>query len=678
MRPSSAPTDAAALSRWIIGALYSSRAYAEPPLDIIPPMVKIASNTPHAHTRAMPAHALRVFALFAILCLALFFAAPRNAYASFEEPIDTSDSVDSFDSSNTEGQPDVFLVVAPNLTWTAINNDSAPNLQYLIANNACANVITQDRVDIDWFLEQPNFHYTRVNTIRISDIDATVAEIYRSMDESDSLIITSSPSLSESLDYTLPGYGVGILVDAGDNGLLTSSTVRRSGLITSGNLGSAMESLLASPQIHPSNLSIFAFSHIMGAIDRTNQLARDNSIAVSVKDTEGFFATAFLITMGITFLFSIVLLFLDIKIKPAFLRHMLPATRILWIIALAMPLATYLMFLQLPMYTTAEITFDYFLFMVMEISFIAFIIALVFRWIYSLVFILGVTVVTLLADQLLGGPMTATGYLSYAPIEAVRYYGIGNEGASLLFGAWIMLSALLLNRSRSEKFSKAFRTWLFPLCTLFVFSVIAAPWWGTNFGVIIWGSVGALVAWSMFNGYRFSMKKVVGMTLVAAFAAFCVLLLDTTFNTESHLGTYAATLQSEEWYLVIPDVIGNMLELSWNTVVFSPALTIAFIVILTFMIVLRVKKPGAYAEFWENNPAFKGGYTALLVTAVIMLFVEDSGILMPALLLLYALAGLIWLVCSNHSWHIRWWMAKRFNEGDTSTATEDKSERSAI
>ena len=641
------------------------------PIAIIAPM----NHRFHTHSQGIQLRAIALAALLALAAMLFMPALPgygEVAFASDEQAAEIPDM------RNTEGEPDVYLVVAPNLTWGAIDNDNAPNLQYLIGNNACANVITQDKADIEGMLTYSNFHYTRINAIKVSQIDETVAAIYADMDDKDSLIVTSSPSLAETQDYDLPGYGVLIMVDAGDNGLLTSTTVRRSGLITSGNVAEAICSLLEAPQIKPGSLSIFAFTGLMGAIDRTTQMARDNSIAVSIKDTEPFFYTVLLVVMGITFLFSILLLFLDIRIKPAFLRHMLPATRILWIIALAIPLASYLMFLQLPSFTTAEITFDYFIFMVMEISFLSFIIALVFRWTYSLIFILSLTVLTLVADQLLGGPMTATGYLSYAPIEAVRYYGLGNEGASLLFGSWIMLSAILLNTAKSERFAKSFRTWIFPLSTLFICLVIGAPWWGTNFGVIIWGSVGSIAAWAMFNGWKLTVKRVVAITLAAALAAFGALVLDTTFNDESHLSTYAALLDSEEWYLVIPDVIANVFELSWHTIVFSPALTIAFAAILAFMIALRVRKPGGYAEFWQNNRAFKGGYTALLITAIIMLFVEDSGILMPALLLLYALAGLLWLICSNHSWHIRWWMAKRFNEGDTSTATEDMSGARAV
>ena len=42
-----------------------------------------------------------------------------------------------------------------------------------------------------------------------------------------------------------------------------------------------------------------------------------------------------------------------------------------------------------------------------------------------------------------------------------------------------------------------------------------------------------------------------------------------------------------------------------------------------------------------------------------MFLFEDSGILMPALLLLYPLSGLMWFVCNFHSWHIRSFIKER-------------------
>lgn len=580
---------------------------------------------------------------FAISCLCLV-AAPTNAVA--EE----------------EGEPptNVYLLVVPDLTWDSINTDYTPNLYHVAKNHACTNVITESKVDIEDLETHSGFHYQRLDNARTSDVDARVKEIYDMLESSDSLVVTSSPSLAKGGSYELPGYGMAIVIDRGDKGLLTSTTVRRSGLITSGNLGDAIYSLLASPQIKPGNLSVYPFSGTLSAADRINQLIRENSIAMSVRYSEVTFIAVFLVVMILTFILSAFLLFAETRTKPALLEHLLPSSRILWVVALAIPVATYLMFVQLPTYTTPEIVSDYFLFTMIEIAFTCIIIALVFKWSYALLFVLGLTVLTLTIDQLIGGPMTATGYLSYAPIEVTRYYGIGNEGASFAFGSWIMFSAILLNCHISEKFNYHFKTWIFPLGTIVLFMIIGAPWWGANFGVIIWGTVGASVAWTMFNGHSFSFKRTLLLTLLASVLAFLMLILDILTNPESHLSTYASWIAQGNILMIIPDVFSHVLPLSVKTLVFSPPLTIAFFAILVFMVFLLVKKPGSYTAFWENNHYFKSGYAALLVAACIALITEDSGIFMPALLLLYAFAGLLWLVCDNYGLHIRKWITGKF------------------
>ena len=562
---------------------------------------------------------------------------------------------------------DVYLLVAPYLTWDAIDSEYTPTLYQLVKNHACTNVVTEAKADIEHLETYPGFHYQRMNATKAREIDARAKEIYDSLKPGDSLIITSSPSLAKIDSYELPGYGMAIVLDMGDKGLLTSGSVHRSGLITSSNLTNAIYALLEAPQVKPGNLSIFPFTDTLGPKDRINQLTRDNSIAMSVKDTEFSFVAIFIVVMGLSFAISALLLFMELRLRPAFLKRLLPASRILWLVALAIPVASYLMFVQLPTYTTPEIVLDYFLFTVMEIVLTCIIISLVFKWTHALLFVLGLTCLTLVVDQLIGGPMTATGYLSYAPIEVTRYYGIGNEGAAFAFGSWIMLSAMLLNSHISERFDYHFKRWIFPFLSVVLCVVLGAPWWGCNFGVIIWGTVGTIIAWTMFNGRDFSLKRTLFLTLMTAVAAFCILIFDNVVNPNSHLGSYGDLIAQGDLLEVVAAVAHNVFIYSWDTVIFSPPLTVAFFAILAFMIFLLVRKPGSYAVFWKNNYYFRAGYTALIVTACIMLVTEDSGIFMPALLLLYAFAGLLWLVCDSHSWHIRKWVADRIiNDKDYS------------
>lgn len=566
-------------------------------------------------------------------------------------------------AEETEPPAKVYLLVAPDLTWDSITIDYTPNLYHLVKNCACSNVVPENKVDIEDLETYPGFHYERLGGVKVYEVDARVKELYDMLEPEDSLVITSSPLLARVDSYKLAGYGMAIVVDRGDKGLLTSATTRRCGLITSGNLGNAIYSLLESPQTKPGNLSIYPLSATSSTADRINQLIRNNSIAVSVSHSESLFFAIFLAVIILTFVLSMPLLCAKIPVKSVFLNKLLPVLRILWVVTLSIPLATYLMFIQLPTYTAPEIILDYFLFTMIEIVLVCIIIALVFKWSYALLFLLALTTLILTTDQLIGAPMTVTGYLSYAPIEATRYYGMGNEGASFTFGSWIMFSALLLNFQISEKFNRHFKRWIFPLGTTIVCIVIAAPWWGANFGVIIWGSVGASVAWALFNDRNFSLKRILLVFLLATLLAFVALILDNVINLESHLSKYAGWIAQGDILMIIPDVFSHVMSLSLDTLVFSWPLTVAFFTVFVLMVFLLVKKSGAYAVFWKRNHYFKGGYEALLVTACAMLITEDSGIFMPALLLLYALAGLLWLVCDNCGGHIRQWVPTSLSNG---------------
>lgn len=549
------------------------------------------------------------------------------------------------------GTGEVFLVVAPHLAWSKITNDKTPTLQMLAGKAAVANVISEKKIDIINRLANPRFHYRRINSTSMIEIEGFIRQLYESLAPNDSLLITSSPALSKISTYTLPCYGMLIMVDGGDNGLICSSTVRRSGLITSSNVAAAIDTLLVEKQRNPANLSIYPFTNSYGALQRTTMLSRNDSVAGSIDESEQGFISVFIGLLAFTLLISAALISLDIRYKPHFLKHVLPLARILWIVMLAIPLATFVMHVQLPSFTTAEISFDFFGFVVMEISFISIIIALVFRWSYSLLFMLAATFSILVIDQLLGGPMTVTGYLSYSPLDATRYYGIGNEGASLVFASWIMFSGLILKHLPSSA-NTLYRRAIFPLGSLFIIMVCAAPWWGSNFGVLVWGIVGMLVAWAMFNRMRVTWKHLLLAMVIAVVVTLCVFVLDTFLNGESHLGISTKALTTDGWK-VFATLFINVVRLSWNTITFSPFLSIVFVIIVAFLAFLRWGKPGAYQQFWNENPEFTGAYTALMVTAVLMLIIEDSGILMPALVLLYETAGLIWLLCNKHSWHIR-------------------------
>lgn len=583
---------------------------------------------------------------------------PASSISRYGVPLTTMSQVRSevhierlFTHADTIERGDVFLIVAPGWEWSDIKEETTPALYSFVYANASANVVYNAALNWDDHKNVTSLHVLAFNSISPAALEEVVSRVTNNLKTGDSLILTNSVAFlgeyNEAEDYSCL-----VIKDASDKGLFTSSTTRHMGLITTSDAFLALDALSSTSQRFPAKLTIYPASDLMPTITRLDILTRDSAMASALQSSQPTFIVVMVACLIFATLCTALLLFLEIRIQPNVLAYLLPASRIMWIFSLAIPLATYVMMLQLPTHPDAEICLDYFWFCVLEISLVCLIVALVFRWTWAYMGLLGATVLTLVLDQLAGGPLSVGSYLSYAPVEGVRFFGIGNEGAALLFGAWVMLVAFYLTRRPFTKLSQRLRRWLYPVASVFIVSVIAAPWWGANFGAIIWGLVGTFVSWRLFSGHRFSKREVVASVLASGVLAVCVLFLDTTFNGGSHMGGNVNFL-SGNLAQQVATVFSNVAQYCFDTLVFSPVLTALFIAVVVFLLFIGVAKPGPYETFWKQHSEFHGAFYALITTAVLMFLFEDSGILMPALLLLYPLSGLMWFVCNFHSWHIR-------------------------
>lgn len=589
---------------------------------------------------------------------------PASSTSRYGVPLTTMNQVRSearierlFTHADTAERGDVYLIVAPGWEWSDIKESATPTLYSFVYANASANLTYNGALNWEDHEHTDSLHVLAFEKISAEAMEEVMNRVVNNLKTGDSLVITNSVAFLGEYDET-EDYSCFVVKDASDKGLFTSSNTRHMGLITTLDAIAAVDALASTSQRFPAQLTIYPASDLMPTITRLNALTRDSAMATALQESQPRFTVVMIACLVFAVLCSAVLLFLEIRIQPKVLAYLLPAARIMWIISLSMPLATYLMMLQLPTNPDAEICLDYFWFCVLEISLVCMIVALVFRWTWAYMGLLGATVITLVSDQLAGGPLSVGSYLSYAPVEGVRFFGIGNEGAALLFGSWVMLVAFYLTRRPFSKLSQRLRRWLYPAASLFIVAVIAAPWWGANFGVIIWGLVGTFVSWRLFGGHRFSKREVVASVIVSGFLAVVVLFLDTTFNSGSHMGGSVDFFGGNIFDQII-QVFANVGMYCWNTLVFSPALTVLFVAIVAFLLFIGIMQPGPYAAFWKQHSEFHGAFYALIVTAILMFLFEDSGILMPALLLLYPLSGLMWFVCNFHSWHIRSFIKER-------------------
>jgi hypothetical protein len=231
---------------------------------------------------------------------------------------------------------------------------------------------------------------------------------------------------------------------------------------------------------------------------------------------------------------------------------------------------------------------------------------------------------------------------------------MGNEQGAILFGSWITLSGLLINRYPEARIIPAFKKWGFALGSVLLLFVATSPWFGASFGPLVWGSLGCFISWWLFNGKRLRWW-IIPITVFLAFAlALGVMYADIALNPASHMNQITLTSQDGIVAVITQltiDVWNYSFALIRDNV--PPAAIVFFVFVLILLVLLRVLKPGDYREFWQRNIAFRIAYSVCFVLAGITFIIEDSGIFTPAMLIIYPVAAFVWLICDLHSWHLR-------------------------
>jgi hypothetical protein len=248
------------------------------------------------------------------------------------------------------------------------------------------------------------------------------------------------------------------------------------------------------------------------------------------------------------------------------------------------------------------------------------------------VFLLGsLTSLLIAADQWSGRPLE-TGLFSYSIRAGWRYYGVGNEGAALLVGASIAAAGIACDWAAGGRWAKMMQFGLLPVVGAVVLVTLAAPFAGANAGVAVWGVVAFAVAWMRVNHLRLSPKRlgILALGIVVLIAAF-VALDALRGSGETHLARFFGGAASGDlsgvWQLVYRKALNNYNYIpktayTWLAVGIAAALG---------MVAFVGRKPLGRAL--HDRPGLSAALVGVLAGSVAALLTEDSGIVMPALML---------------------------------------------
>jgi hypothetical protein len=255
-------------------------------------------------------------------------------------------------------------------------------------------------------------------------------------------------------------------------------------------------------------------------------------------------------------------------------------------------------------------------------------------------------VILLIGDQLLGAPLSFATLIGYSPLQGSRYYGIGNEPAAFLLGSALVGIALVLDGWPHAHWAAHVRRTGIPAVGALVLVVCAAPMAGANVGVLLWGTVGFGVMWALANGQRPRWQHALAALAVIAvlLAAFSAIDL-AGHGEQTHL---ARALQSVRH--------GDLSHLS--TTVARKALTsarlltgtgwtIVFVAIAGFFAFLRLDRQRELSRVVSQHPTFGAALTAAVSAGVVGFLTEDTGIKVPAFILIPFAIAAVWLALAE-------------------------------
>lgn len=489
----------------------------------------------------------------------------------------------------------------------------------------------------------------RMRTDALKTLDSVVGMARTKWPETP--IVVMSMSTAEARSSGPEAFGPVIFAGGADmasvQGVLSSDSTQRLGLVTSLDVARTLYAQASGSSEAPAGMagSVLEADNPAWAgrlEDRVAWLARQSAAAVAIDSVKYTIANAFVALLVLVLLFSAIVIVTARAWRPrTALRWVGGLKAVLALVSVA-PLAGWLMFVpdRLPASVTA-VTLGF-----LGVLALVWVVALLAQRRWPSRAVLGVTALlsalVICVDQWFGAPLSFSNFFGYSPIVAARFYGIGNEAASILFGAALVGVALILDQWPDRPWSASLRRFGIPVIGVVVVMSAAAPFWGANVGVAIWGVVGFGLMYLLMNEIPVTWKSVValGFVVVAVIGAFAV--LDRIGGAQTHLAR-SLSAADQGGIQVLVDIVVRKAQTNLR-VLTATNWAYILVAVLAYLGFMRWRPHGEFADTLAANPRFADAVTVSLVAGTVAYFTEDSGIVIPALITFWIGVGIAWLM----------------------------------
>ncbi|MGI5912473.1 MAG: hypothetical protein ACOX6E_07845 [Syntrophomonadaceae bacterium] len=241
------------------------------------------------------------------------------------------------------------------------------------------------------------------------------------------------------------------------------------------------------------------------------------------------------------------------------------------------------------------------------------------------------TISTIILDLILELSMLQHSMLSYRVISGLRYYGLGNEYMGVILGCTIAYSAFKLQKS----YSRSNLLWIAFLFGLVIFFIVF-PLFGTNVGGGITAFMGLGYTYLSYRQLSIKPNKIVVLIIgtIALVIIMAIIDLILPLEIQSHLGRSISLILEGNWSEIL-HIIDRKIQMQLRIINYSIAgWFLLSLVLLCFNLLFR-PATNHLRFFKEKYPVIYSASQGLIISAVIAILINDSGITSAALLFLY-------------------------------------------
>ena len=241
------------------------------------------------------------------------------------------------------------------------------------------------------------------------------------------------------------------------------------------------------------------------------------------------------------------------------------------------------------------------------------------------------TCALLVIDVVTGAALQVNTVFSYSPLVAGRFAGFGNTAFAVLGAAAIVTGSLLVQRDGGSRRSMLTTIALFVV----VIVVDGGPAWGSDVGGVLAFVPAFAVTLLLLAGRRPTLRVlgVLAIAAVMAVGAFLAFDLSRSPDERTHLARLFEDVRTRGWG-AFSDTIGR--KISTNLRVFTSTIWTYFVPpALAFMAWLLLRPRNRWERLAHEYPTLRAGLIGGLVLCLLGFAVNDSGIVVPAMVLSY-------------------------------------------